>query len=155
MPQAMNYQDALKYSMNLCSKSERCRSEVRDKLTGFGVREPDIEKVLAALEKEKFIDEARYASMFAADKLRFNKWGKIKIRYILNQKKIPPELITQAMDDMDPVQYEEILKQELLKKMKTLRTGSPWEKRNQLFRFASQRGFDSDLIRKVLDTELS
>ena len=155
MPQAMNYQDALKYSMNLCSKSERCRSEVRDKLEGFGLPDAEIDRVLAALEQEKFIDEARYASMFAADKIRLNKWGKIKIRYILNQKKIPPETIDQALDGMDPVMYEEILRKELLKKMKTLRSGSPWEKRNRLFRFASQRGFESDLIRSVLDTELN
>ena len=149
----MNYMEALKYSMELCSKSERCRTEVRDKLAGFGVRDGEIEKVLSALEKEKFIDENRYASMFAADKLRFNKWGKIKIRYILYQKKIPSVIIDMALEDIDPEQYEEILRQELSKKMKTIRSGSAWEKRNRLFRFASQRGFESDMIRKVLDME--
>lgn len=149
----MNYKDALKYSMKLCSKSERCRSEVREKLAGFGVRDSDTEKVLAELEKEKFIDESRYASMFAADKLRFNKWGKIKIRYILNQKKIPAEIIDRALGDMDPIQYAELLRQELVKKKRTIRSGSSWEKRNKLFRFASQRGFESDLIREVLDRE--
>ena len=50
--------------------------------------------------------------------------------------------------------YEEILQQELTKKKKSIRKGSSRDIRNKLFGFAQQRGFEPDLIKKVLDTEL-
>lgn len=151
MPYEMTCQEALKYSMNLCSKSERCRSEIHAKLQNYKLNEADIEKVLSTLEKEKFIDESRFAAMFASDKLRFNKWGKIKIRYMLVQKKVHGDIIDRALDEMDINEYEEVLIQEITKKKKSIGSGNLWEVRNKLFRFAMQRGFESDLIRKVLD----
>ena len=151
----MNYKEALKYSMDLCSKHEKCRSEIREKLLKSGLSETDIDNVLSTLIKEGFINESRYASMFASDKLKFNKWGKIKIRYMLHQKRIPGETIEGALDEMNSDEYEAVLRQELVKKMKTIRSVNPWDIRNKLYRFASQRGFESDLIRKVMDSELA
>ena len=150
----MKYEEALKYSMNLCSRSERCRSEVRAKLHGYKLNDDDIEKVLSALVKEKFIDESRFAVMFSSDKLRLNKWGKIKIRYMLLQKSIPGEIIDDALDKIDSTEYEEILSQEIIKKRRTIRSGNIWDVRSKLSRFASQRGFESEIIRKILDADL-
>lgn len=150
----MNYQEALKYTMNLCSKSERCNSEVRARLKGYGVKEPEIINILAELEKQGFVDESRYAAMFASDKLRLNKWGNIKIRFNLAQKGIPPEKIEEALSTLDPIEYEEVLRQEIAKKRKTLKGDNKWDLRAKLLRFAGQRGFESELIYSVLDAEL-
>ena len=150
----MNYKEALNYSMNLCSKQERCKHDIRGKLKKYGLKETDIERVLTALKEEKFIDESRFASMFAHDKLRLNKWGRIKIRYMLYHKQISGEIIDEALQKMDQDEYEEILRQELTKKKTSIRSGSPWDIRNKLFGFARQRGFEPDLIKSVLDTEL-
>jgi len=154
MQETMNYKEALKYSMNLCGKQERCKSEVRFKLQKYGLNDTDIERVLTTLEDEGFIDESRFVAMFASDKLRFNKWGRIKIRYMLNQKQIPGEIIDEILGDMDEVEYEYILKQEITKKRKSIRSGSTWEIRNKLFGFARQRGFEPDIIKIALDAEL-
>jgi regulatory protein len=151
----MNLKEALKYGMDLCSKQERCRSEVHGKLLKAGLYESGIDKVLSELEKEGFINESRYAMMFTGDKLRLNKWGRIKIRYMLYQKKIPGEIIDRALDELDTEEYEEVLRGELEKKMKTIRSGNSRDIRNKLFRFASQRGFESGLILKILDSELT
>lgn len=154
MPDKMNYQEALRYSMNLCSKQERCKSEICEKLLKSGLQEANIDKVLSALENDGFINESRYASMFASDKLRLNRWGRIKIRYMLHQKKIPGEIISRALDEMNMDEYYEALKQELAKKKKTIHSDNPWNMRNKLFLFALQRGFESELIQKVIDSEL-
>lgn len=150
----MNYKEALNYSMNLCSKQERCKGDIREKLQKYGLNEADIAKVLSELEKEKFIDETRFAAMFASDKLRLNRWGKIKIRHMLYQKQISGDIIDEALQKMDGDEYEEILYHELVKKKKTIRSGSPWEIRGKLFGFARQRGFEPDLINRVLNREL-
>ena len=147
----MNYKEALKYSMDQCSRQEKCRSEVSEKLASFKLPAGDIEKVIRSLEKENFINESRYAGNFTRDKLRFNKWGKVKIRYMLLRKKLPDSIITLALDSVDEDYYLGILKDELLKKRKSLKGSNAFELRGKLFRFAQQRGFEAGLIYGILD----
>ena len=147
----MNYREALSYAMDLCSRQEKCSSEIREKLSKFKLPEPQIEKVLKALKNEGFLDEARYAGMFVRDKLRFNHWGRVKIRYMLSGKKIPDEIISEAIHGIDEQDYREILKEELLKKRQQIKDANPCTVRNKLARFGQQRGFESGLIFQVLD----
>jgi regulatory protein len=147
----MNYKEALSYTMDLCSRQEKCSSEIREKLKKFKVQEASMVKVLQTLKNEGFIDESRYAGMFVRDKLRINRWGKIKIQYMLSAKRIPEEIIREAMEGIDDQNYLEILKEELSKKQKSVKAENPFEVRNKLARFAQQRGFESGLIFQVLD----
>ncbi len=110
-----------------------------------------VEKVLQTLKKEGFIDESRYAGMFVRDKLRFNHWGKIKIRYMLAAKKIPEEIIDEAIREIDDKAYAETLKEELIKKRRQIKDDNYFTVRNKLARFGQQRGFESGLIFQVLD----
>jgi len=147
----MNYKEALSYTMDLCSRQEKCSSEIMEKLKKFKVQEASMVKVLQTLKKEGFIDESRYAGMFVRDKLRINRWGKIKIQYMLSAKRIPEKIIRDALDGIDDQKYLEILKEELSKKQKSVKAENPFEVRNKLARFAQQRGFESGLIFQVLD----
>ena len=147
----MDYKDALKYSMALCSSRERCRSEIAEKLRERDLSETDIGKILATLEKDKFLDEVRYAASFSRDKLKFNKWGKLKIRYALSGKLIPEAIIGQALAGIDEEYYAGILREELQKKRKTIKGSNAFDLKGRLFRFAQQRGFESGLIYSILD----
>lgn len=147
----MNYNEALKYSMDLCSRQERCRSEIAEKLASFKLTPAEIKTILETLVKENFIDESRYAGTFTRDKLRFNKWGKAKIRYMLEGKKLPVTIISDALDEIDEGYYREILKEELIKKRRTIKGSNAFEVRGKLFRFARQRGFETGLIYTMLD----
>ena len=147
----MNYKEALSYTMDLCSRQEKCNSEIRKKLEKFKLPGRHVEKVLQTLKKEGFIDESRYAGMFVRDKLRINRWGKIKIRYMLMAKQIPEEVIRDAIDGIDDHNYLEILKEELIKKRLQIKDDNPFMVRNKLARFGQQRGFESGLIFQVLD----
>jgi regulatory protein len=147
----MNYREALAYAMDLCSRQERCRSEISEKLESRNIAAGDIMKILEALEKENFIDEARYAGTYTRDKLRFNKWGKVRIRYMLERKKIPDTLIARALDEIDHEHYAQLLEEELRKKRTTIKASNLFDLRAKLFRFAQQRGFESGLIYTLLD----
>ncbi len=147
----MNYREALSYAMDLCSRQEKCRSEIRNKLARFKLPGDQVEKVLKALTKEGFIDESRYAGMFVRDKLRINRWGKAKIRYMLAAKQIPEDIITEAINGIDEQDYREILKEEMLKKRRQIKDNNSFTLRNKLARFGQQRGFESGLIFQVLD----
>ena len=151
----MNYKEALTYAMNLCSTQERCRSEVAGKLASRGLSGTEIEAVLNALVRENFIDESRYAGSFVRDKIRFNKWGKVKIRHMLRQKNLPESIVADALDAVDEEWYGSILKEELLKKHRSIKGGKAPDLRGKLYRFALQRGFESGRIYQILDEILN
>jgi regulatory protein len=145
------YKPALAYAMGLCSKQERCRSEIREKLESRRLSTAQIGRILDTLEKENYLDEARYAGTFARDKLRFNKWGKVKIRHMLERKQIPGSVIDHALGSIDHDGYKGILREELRKKRMTIKGSNAFDLRGKLFRFAQQRGFESGLIYELLD----
>lgn len=145
------YKSALGYAMGLCSRQERCRSEIREKLGSWNLSPEKLDSILVALEKDNYLNEARYAGTFARDRLRFNKWGKVKIRHMLERKQIPDPLINNALDSIEQDDYTGILREELSKKRKTIKGKNAFDLRGKLFRFAQQRGFESGLIYEILD----
>ena len=145
-----NRKKALSSMQKLCAKSEKCRQDVRNKLSLQKLNPSDIEWVIRNLEAEKFIDEQRYTSFYVRDKFRFNKWGKIKIRYNLSVKKIPDEFIREALETIDEEQYFETLLDELTRKNASLKNRDDNYRKAALFRFGAQRGFEGELVYKVL-----
>jgi regulatory protein len=66
-----------------CSGAEHCCQEVGAMLERHGAEKPDIERILKHLLKEGYVDESRYAAAFVHDKVRFAKWGRVKIAQAL------------------------------------------------------------------------
>ena len=71
--------DAFYRAAALCSRAEKCSSDIMTKLSQWGVGEENASVVLKQLIEEKYVDDERYARSFVRDKFRFNKGGKIKI----------------------------------------------------------------------------
>ena len=103
--------EALNKAAAYCTLCERCISEVSTKLTAWGVPHGEQEKIIARLTNEKFIDEARYCRAFVNDKVKFNRWGRIKITAALREKKLPQEYIKEAIEDIDEEVYQQALKE--------------------------------------------
>ncbi len=134
----------------LCSRAEKCSSEIRGKLAEWGADEELAEKVLKKLIDEKFIDDARYSAAFVKDKFRFNKWGRIKIAYLLRQKNISPEIISGALNEIDDTAYLETLKKLLQEKTKKTTAKNQYDQKAKLLRFAQSHGFEGDLAYRAL-----
>lgn len=126
-----------------CSAAERCIRDVRKKMEAAGLSTEEEERIIARLVKERFIDEARFARYFVNDKLRFNKWGRIKIGYELQRKNIPANIRTEALNGIDETEYTDILRSLLRAKKKTVRGKDNREIYAKLLRFAAGRGFES------------
>ncbi len=147
----LTFQEALLKAQKLCSTEEKCKSDVRKKLFDWGIPSDSTEKIIAQLISENFIDERRYARSFTRDKLRLNKWGKQKISFELNLKKLPRNVILEAVSLIDENEYYELLKKETIKKLKSLTDKDSYIMRGKLHRYASSKGFENDIIYKVLD----
>ena len=146
----MQYKIALQRAAALCSRQEQCSSHIREKLKSWNVSEADTGQIISLLIKEKFLDDSRYASFFVRDKFKFNRWGKIKLTAMLRQKEIPKAVIEEALDQIDPESYHETCTRLISEKSATLKESNQFKRKGKLFRFAAQRGFESDLIHQIL-----
>lgn len=134
-----------------CSAAEHCRSEVRAMLERHGAEKPDIESIINNLVKEGFIDESRYARAFVHDKVRFAKWGKVKIAQALWQKRIPQDITDAALESIDDDEYLAALKDVVKAKFRTVKGATEYERKMKTMRSVCSRGYEPALVRKVLD----
>jgi regulatory protein len=152
MKKEYTLEELLHKAASYCSISEHCVSEVEEKLTAWGVSIADKQKIIERLISEDFINEKRFCTYFVRDKFRFNKWGKIKISYALKQKGLDNELINSALSTIDEGEYQEMLASILKTKLVGLKFEFEYEKQGKLFRFAQSRGFESNVIDRVIRT---
>lgn len=85
---------------HFCGYRERCHSEVKEKLYGMGLSRKDADILLSRLIEENFLNEERFAVLFAGGHFRQKKWGKQKIVYALRQKKVSEPNIKKALKEM-------------------------------------------------------
>jgi len=147
--------DALVKAQNLCAKQEKCKADIRKKLYDWKISSDDIENIINKLVTDKFIDEQRYTEYFVRDKFRFNKWGRIKITFALKQKQIPQDIINFAMQQIDENTYRESLKNELLKKHKSIKDAETYKIKEKLLRFAQSRGYELEISLNEIEQLLS
>ncbi len=135
-----------------CSLAERCESELRTKLTNWGMSEEALQdKIIDYLYDENYLSESRYCRAFVHDKLRYQGWGRIKIQAMLQVKRLPAAEIKQAIATINEDEYMRILHDILAKKKKTLCHESSDTLRIKLLRFAASRGFTYNEVEKVMD----
>jgi len=146
----MDYKTALQKASAYCAQCERATSEVKEKLQKWSVQNVDIEKIIQKLIEDDFLNEQRYCNAFVKDKFRFNRWGKTKISYMLSQKNVSKEYISQALDNIDEEEYLSVLADLLKSKIKSIKETDKFQKEQKLFRFAVSRGFETDVIKFVV-----
>lgn len=133
----------------LCARSEHCSFEIYEKLRRMGITGAEAQKIVDELTDARYIDDLRYARSFVRDRYRFSGHGRIKIRIALSAKRIPRNIIDEAMEEIDPEIYAESLHRVLMSKL--ARTDiSTFEGRTKVFRFGLSRGYESDLVSSTL-----
>jgi regulatory protein len=94
---------ALEKIKHYCAYQERCHSEVKEKLFGYGLTKNEADDILLFLIENNYLNEQRYAEQFAGGHFRSKKWGRIKIRYALRQKQISDPCILKALKKRTPL----------------------------------------------------
>ena len=144
-------EEELKYKAEVyCSAAERCPSEVEKKMLQWGGTAEVVERIMAHLFKERYLDTLRFCRAFVRDKYRFNQWGRMKISQALRMKQLTPEEIESGMEEIDDEEYHSILSHLLKQKSRSIKGGTEYERNTKLIRFAAGRGFLMDEILKHL-----
>ena len=103
---SLTREQALQKLKHYCAYQERCHKEVRDKLYQLGVWKKDQDEIIASLIEEKYLDEERFAIAYAGGKFRIKGWGKVRIRYALQQKQVSEYSIRKALKSISGDDYE-------------------------------------------------
>lgn len=157
----MTPQQALTRLQAQCSRSEMCSGQVRRRLLRWsvaqqqkglpGFSDQQVEEIVVALIKERFVDDARFAGAYVRDKARFAGWGAVKIAYNLKglgvAESVVKAAIAENMENFAPDRLKEILH----KKWNGLKPGlALQQKREKVLRFALGRGFQYGQIMDII-----
>ena len=135
---------------NWCAYQERSQQEARDKLYEYGLHKTDVEQIISELIGENFLNEERFAIAFAGGKFRIKKWGKIKIKIELRQKKVSDYCIKKALNQINDSDYFSTLEKIIEKKNREVKEANKLKKHYKLLQYAASRGYEKDLIIEVL-----
>ncbi len=133
-----------------CAFQERCTSEVREKLLKAEQSENEADEIIHWLIENNFIDNKRFAITFAEGKFRSKKWGKMKIRFHLEQKEIDDPLITFALEQISDEDYRNTFEELLKEKQRITKGSNAYNKNHKIARFLISRGFEPDMIWEYL-----
>lgn len=130
-----------------CAYQERCHAEVRDKLYSYGLYKKELEPIISLLITENYLNEERFAIMYAGGKFRMNQWGKIKIKQALKGKQVSDYCIKKALKEIDEMLYQKTFQKLTEQKLKTIKSEKNiFVKKRKLQNYLLQKGYESSMI---------
>ena len=150
IPKIFSREQAKIKAESYCAYQERSQFEIRNKLYEWGLHQKDVEEIISELIELNFLNEERFALAYSLGKFRIKGWGKNKIKQGLKLKRIPDKLIIKSLKSIEYDDYLMMLKKILQKKSNTIFEKDPFKKRYLLSRFATSKGYESDLIADLL-----
>ena len=147
----MTKEQALQKIKHYCGYQERCHAEVKEKLYSFGLWKRDVEALISQLIEENYLNEERFAQLFAGGKFRMKHWGRIKIRYELKQKHISDYCIKKGLKEIDEDDYKKTLQKLAAAKWKTLKgEKNIFVKKSKTMNFLLQKGYEAPLASEAI-----
>jgi regulatory protein len=144
--------DVLVKAANFCAYQERTQAEVRERLQKWGVEGDEADEIIVYLIEENYLNEGRFAKIFAGSKFRVKHWGRQKILYELKARKLSEHSIREGLAEIDDEDYIETLRSLLEKKKRELRTEKqPLVLKQKLARYAISKGFEGDLVWDIIN----
>ena len=145
------FSQVLEYAKEYCAKEERCQSQVIEKLMNLGLTKEESEDCVAKLICQGYINEQRYAELFAVSKFHQNKWGKIKIAYYLKQKRISEPCIKKGLEAIDYNEYISLIEEIFSKKYFSISKDKKI-KTKKSFEYLLGKGFAyNDIVEAIKD----
>lgn len=104
----------------LCSYQERCEYDIFKKLDTYELSQNEKLEIILHLKRDDFLNNQRYADSFVRSKINLKRDGLQKIKSALYSKKLPVEIIENALATIDEINYSENIETLLLRKYNLL-----------------------------------
>jgi regulatory protein len=135
---------------HFCSYQERCHADVKEKLYSFGLRKAEVEQLISRLIEENYLNEERFAQLFAGGYFRQKKWGINKIVYALRQKKVSEYNIKKGLKEIDREAYEAVAEKLVANKWASLKGEQYINRQAKTMAYLLQKGYESELIQRLI-----
>ena len=133
-----------------CAYQERCHSEVITKLYAYGLHTEAVEELVAWLITENYLNEERFALTYSGGKFRIKKWGKLKIRRALEQKRVSAYSISKALSQFEERDYLKTISELIFDQQTKVDEANVYIRRNRIAKYLSSKGFEPDLVWHLL-----
>lgn len=145
------YHDTYLAAMRLLNYRMRTRHELVNRLRQKKFTPDVIDQVVNRLGSLGLIDDSRFAEAFIATKISSKPIGKRELERMLREKGVPKETTLKALSGFtDETQQIELALRAVDIKLRSLRKFTPEKKKEKLIAFLARRGFDWDVIKKVI-----
>ena len=145
-------------ALDLLAVRARSSRDLRIRLRRAGARDHDISWSIDRLAAQGFVDDAAYAREVARAKVLAGGVSRRKVVKVLRQRGVSAEVAEEAIDDtladVDLDEYGAALAV-AQKRLRSLAALAPQVKRQRLYAFLARRGYESDVVRRVLKEVLS
>jgi regulatory protein len=147
----MTYNQVLEKLKYYCAYQERAHSEVYQKLWDFQLDEDERTNIIAQLIGENYLNEERFAIAFSEGKFRMRKWGKLKIKIKLKEKKVSSFCIDKGLKAIEDEEYWNTLTSLVNRKYDSVNESNIYKKKMKTVNYCYQKGYETDLIWEAIN----
>ena len=134
-----------------CVYQDRCHKEVEQKMREFNLIPEAKELILLSLMKDNFLNEERFAKSYARGKFRIKSWGKPRIIKELKFRDISAYNIKTALKEIDETEYVKTIYRITENRNAVITEPNIYKRKQKLIGFLMRKGFENELIYKVVN----
>lgn len=143
-------EQALTKLKQYCAYQERSHYEAKEKLYSFGLHKTDVEPLLSKLIEEDYLNEERFAILYAGGHFRSKKWGRVKINAALQQKKVSSYNIKKGLNVIVEADYRKCLLQLASVKWNSIKSEQWISRMAKTTNYLLQKGYEQNLIQEAI-----
>ena len=120
----------------------------------MGLRSDDVEEILTSLIIDNFINEERFARVFASGRFRLKKWGKLKIEFFLERLKLSEYCVKKGLEEIGEREYAETLKRLIEKKLEEGKGENLYRLNRKVADYLINKGYEPELVWEILKAKM-
>lgn len=156
MPKKIYTVDEIKRKIEqYCVYQDRCHKEVTQKMREYQLIPEAKEMILLSLMQDNFLNEERFAKSFARGKFRIKNWGKNRIIRELKFKDISAYNIKTALKEIDETAYLATIYRITENRNAVISESNIYKRKQKLIGFLMRKGFENELVYKVVNEVIS
>lgn len=138
-----------------CVYQDRCHKEVEQKMKEYHLIPEAKEMIFLSLLQDNFLNEERFAKSFARGKFRIKNWGKQRIVRELKFKDISMYNIKTALKEIDEKEYIKTIYRITENRNAVISETNNYKRKQKLIGFLLRKGFENELVYKVVNEVVS
>ncbi len=141
---------AVGYLLRLLTRRDYTQAELKQRMTRRGLSQDVQQAALDRLGELDLLDDERIAQAHVRGKS--HRKGRLALRQELRQRGVAPTLVDQALAPLDDAQQASAAQQVLEKSAWRFQGPDTRKNRGKAATFLARRGFTSDIVREVIET---